>query len=68
METRTYVVPNISCGGCVRTIETELKRLEGMRRVDVSQADKRVAVEFEPPATEATVLRTLEAINYPAAA
>lgn len=67
MEARTYQVPNISCGHCVRTIETELKELEGIQRVEVRQAEKRVAVEFEPPATEAGILQRLEEINYPAA-
>jgi copper chaperone len=68
MESRTYQIPNISCGHCVRTIETELKGLEGIRRIEVSQEDKRLAVEFEPPTTEARILQLLEEINYPAAA
>jgi copper chaperone len=68
MESRTYVVPNISCGHCVHTIQTELGEVDGVRKVVVSQDEKRVDVEFEPPATEDGILRLLEEINYPVAA
>lgn len=67
METRTYQIPNISCGHCVRTIESELKELEGIRGIEVSQEDKRLDVAFEAPTTEARILQLLEEINYPAA-
>jgi copper chaperone len=68
MESRTYVVPNISCGHCVHTIQTELGEVDGVRKVVVSQDEKRLDVEFEPPATEDGILRLLEEINYPVAA
>ncbi|HSR47967.1 MAG TPA: heavy metal-associated domain-containing protein [Anaerolineales bacterium] len=67
MESRTYQIPNISCGHCVRTIETELKELEGIRRIEVDQAQKRLEVAFEPPTTEDRILQLLAEINYPAA-
>jgi copper chaperone CopZ len=67
MESRTYTVPNISCGHCVHTIQTELRDLKGITRVDVSQADKRVAVEFEPPASDEGIRTALAEINYPVA-
>jgi copper chaperone CopZ len=68
MDTRTYTVPNISCGHCVHTIQTELRELPGVRRVEVTQADKRVAVEFDPPATDEAIRRLLGEIDYPVAA
>ncbi|MBM2842639.1 MAG: Heavy metal transporter, partial [Anaerolineales bacterium] len=46
METKTYAVPNISCGHCVHTIQTELRDVKRITRVEVSQADKQVAVDF----------------------
>ncbi len=68
MDTRTYQVPNISCGHCVHTIQTELAELAGVRRVEVDQAEKRVAVDFEPPATDEGIRQLLGEIDYPVAA
>ena len=68
MDARTYRVPNISCAHCVHTIQTELAELAGVRQVKVDQAEKRVAVEFEPPATDESIRRLLGEIDYPVAA
>jgi copper chaperone CopZ len=62
-----YTVPNISCGHCVHTIKTELSDLAGIRRVDVDQMAKRVEVEFDAPATEASLKEALAEIDYPVA-
>jgi len=67
MESRTYTVPNISCGHCVHTIQTELRDLKGLARVEVNQADKRVAVDFDLPATDAGIRTALAEIDYPVA-
>ena len=67
MDSKTYNVPNISCQHCVHTIQTELRDLKGISRVDVDQAGKRVAVEFEPPATDEGIRTLLAEINYPVA-
>jgi copper chaperone CopZ len=67
MESRTYKIPNISCGHCVHTIQTELRDVKGITRVDVDQASKRVDVDFEPPATDEGIRTALAEINYPVA-
>lgn len=67
MENLSYQVPNISCGHCVHTIQTELAELAGVTRVAVSQDQQKVDVEFAPPATDETIRRLLAEINYPAA-
>ena len=67
MEKKTYAVPNISCGHCVHTIQTELRDLKGITRVEVSQADKQVAVDFESPATDQGIRTALAEIDYPVA-
>jgi copper chaperone CopZ len=65
MESRTYTVPNISCGHCVHTIQSELREVQGVTRVEVTQETKRVAVDFEPPATDEGIRTALAEINYP---
>ena len=65
MTTVTYEVPNISCGHCVHTIQMELSEVEGVSRVEASESEKRVQIEFEPPADEDQLVALLKDINYP---
>ena len=67
METRTFVVPNISCGHCTHTIETELTDVAGVKSVNAEEATKQVTVAFDAPATWDKIVATLEEINYPPA-
>jgi copper chaperone CopZ len=68
MTTVTYDVPNISCGHCVNTIKTELAELDGVAKVEASESDQRVVVDYDPPATEEQLVAVLKEINYPPAA
>jgi copper chaperone CopZ len=63
----TFKVPDISCGHCVHTIQTELMDLEGVKKVVASAESKQVTVSFEPPADTEKVKALLSEINYPAA-
>jgi copper chaperone len=64
----TYNVPNISCGHCVHTIQSELSELEGVEKVVASNETKKVSITFQPPADEGKIKALLSEINYPAAA
>jgi copper chaperone len=65
MATKTFKVPNISCGHCVMTIEREVGELEGVISVKAEEASKMVAVEWnEPPASWDSIRALLEEINY----
>ncbi len=67
MTTITYSVPNISCGHCVHTIQTELADLQGVQRVVASADTKQVTVDFDAPATPDKIESLLAEIDYPAA-
>jgi copper chaperone CopZ len=67
MNTVTYSVPNISCGHCVHTIQTELKDLAGIKSVKADESSKKVEIIFEVPATEEKIKAILAEINYPVA-
>lgn len=67
MENRTVSVPTISCGHCTHTIETELSELEGVTLVKADRDTKKVAVQWQAPATWEKIDATLKAINFPAA-
>jgi copper chaperone len=67
MTTVTYSIPNISCGHCVHTIQSEIVELEGVKEVRASADTKSVVVVFEAPATEEKIRAMLAEINYPVA-
>jgi copper chaperone len=67
MTTKTIVVPNISCGHCTHTIESELSELAGVQSVQADQETKKVIISFDAPATWDKIVATLEEINYPPA-
>jgi copper chaperone CopZ len=68
MTTVTYAIPNISCGHCVHTIQTELGELAGVKSVEASAETKKVTISFETPATEEKIKSLLKSIDYPVAA
>jgi copper chaperone CopZ len=65
MAKKTFIVPNISCGHCAHTIETELGELPGVTDVKAEAASKQVTVEWEEPALWENIRALLEEINYP---
>ena len=62
----TFVGPNINCGHCVHTIETELSEMDGVTSVAANSETNQVDVEFVDPANEKTLLGLLAEIDYPA--
>ncbi len=66
METKTIIVPNISCGHCTAAIEEEISDINGVTKVSAEQATKQVTIEFEAPASWQEIDETLTEIGYPA--
>lgn len=67
MESKTFNIPNISCGHCVMTIKRELSELDGVTSVDGDVDGKTVTVAWNAPTTENSIKALLAEINYPAA-
>ncbi len=67
MTTVKYFVPSISCGSCVRTIQSEVRSLEGVQSVKVNVAAQQVEVVFDSPASEDKIKSLLAEIDYPVA-
>ena len=65
MERKTVTIPNISCGHCTHTVETEVGELRGVISVKAIQDTKEVTFEWHEPATWEQILVTLQEINYP---
>jgi copper chaperone len=65
MSTVTYLVPAISCSHCTRTIEMELKDLEGIQSVKAAVDTKVVEITFDKPANEEKIKSILAEIEYP---
>lgn len=67
MNSRTFVVPNISCNHCTHTIEMEVGDLAGVKNVEADLDSKRVMVAWEDPASWEKIESLLQEINYPPA-
>ncbi len=65
MTSKTFVVPNISCGHCTHTIEMEVGELAGVTSVKAEQESKQVTVAWQDPATWEQIEALLQEINYP---
>lgn len=65
MTSKTFTVPNISCGHCVHTVESEVGELPGVMSVKADQNSKQVTVEWQAPATWEKIQALLQEINYP---
>lgn len=66
MTTKTYTVPNISCGHCVATIEREIKDVDGVQSVKANQDTRAVLVEVTDDSVLPSVTSMLAEIGYPA--
>ena len=65
MQTKTFKVPNISCGHCVHTVQNEVSELEGVKRVVAVENTKMVTVEWEEPQNWDNIKALLTEIDYP---
>lgn len=66
MSEKTFTVPNITCGHCVKTIEREVGEIEGVVAVKADESTKKVTVEWtEPQASWAAIDAVLREIEYP---
>jgi len=67
MPSKTFQVPNISCGHCVMTIKNEVGELAGVRRVEADKDTRMVTVQWDAPATWEQIKALLTEIEYPPA-
>ncbi|HUV73194.1 MAG TPA: heavy-metal-associated domain-containing protein [Anaerolineae bacterium] len=67
MSSKTYSVPNISCGHCVATIERELGAVPGVESVKGDLAAKQVTIVYEVESVLPRVDEVLQEIGYPPA-
>ena len=65
MTTLTYKAPDISCGHCVHTIQTEVGELPGVNSVDAKEDSKLVTIGFDSPATKEQIEALMAEIGYP---
>ena len=65
MHTRSVNIPNISCGHCVRTIESEISTLGNIVSVKANEETKNVDVTWNDPQTWENIKSLLSEINYP---
>ena len=64
METKTFQVPNIGCGGCVKAIQGELSDIAGVQSVEGVVETRTVTVTYDAPATWEQIVSALQEIDY----
>jgi copper chaperone len=67
MSSKTYSVPNISCGHCVATIERELGAVPGVDSVKGELSTKQVTIAYDVESVLPRVEEVLQEIGYPPA-
>ncbi len=65
MNKKQVKIPGISCGHCVRTIETELGALENVLSVKADENSKMMDVSWDDPQNWENIKALLIEINYP---
>ncbi len=67
LQTRTFTIGKMTCATCPITVKTAMKRVEGVRSVDVDFASKTATVTFDPALTSADgIARASTNVGYPA--
>lgn len=65
MATTILSVDGMTCSSCVRHVESALRRLEGIEKVEVNLEKGKVWVEHDPSrSTSADLVRTLRGSGY----
>lgn len=64
----TLKVPKIHCDGCVNTVETAVRKLDGVQNVSANELSKEVRVEYDPlKVKEEQIRKALLLVGYPPA-
>ena len=61
MQTVTFNIDGMTCGGCVKSVTRLLEGVEGVEKAEVSLENKNAVVEFDPAQTNPAAL--IEAVE-----
>ena len=56
MQTLTLNINGMTCGGCVKSVNTILQNIDGVSRAEVSLENQNAVIEFNPAKTDAAAL------------
>lgn len=62
---KEYIIQNLKCGGCAKTITNALKIIEGVNKVSVNTEFSMVSVNLVSQSTSQTVIDKLTNLGYP---
>lgn len=65
MNKKQVKIPGISCGHCVRTIESEVSALENVQSAKANEVSKTLDVSWDDPQNWENIKSLLIEINYP---
>lgn len=66
MTSITLSVPDMSCDGCAKAVESALSKLDAVKQADVSLDSKTVTVELDSDGPTETLIAAIAAAGYSA--
>ncbi|MDE0547689.1 heavy-metal-associated domain-containing protein [Microbacterium sp. C7(2022)] len=66
MTITTYQVTGMSCGHCETAVRSEVAKIDGVERIDVSATDGVLTIESATPLVDADVLAAVDEAGYDA--
>lgn len=64
MPTTIVHIKGMSCGGCVSSIETVLRKIPGVNSVEVSLNDGQAVIQHDEPLKEEVVNQAIEGAGF----
>lgn len=65
METISYSIQNLKCGGCAAQISSQLLKIEGVENVVVNEDESNVDIDCMEYVDQNEIIETLSEIGYP---
>lgn len=67
-ETRVINIDGMTCGGCVKSVDSALTRLNGVQSVDVDLEGNKASVTYDPSAVAVdAIVEAIEEAGFDAA-
>ena len=65
--TTEYRVTGMSCSHCEASVRSEVSKLDGVERIEVSAADGRLVIDSSAPLAHADIVAAVDEAGYEAA-
>lgn len=61
----SFIVQNLKCGGCAKTISNKLSALHNITKIEVDANESKVSFSYETEEDQQVVKSKLQSLGYP---